>query len=363
MCMKSIAVVSGKGGVGKSTIAAELAMALSRMGLRVALLDMDLYGPSLPTLFGIEDARHNVTKENKIVPIITQGIQLVSFGFILGELPAIMRGPMIARYTSQLLSDVAWESPDILLLDFPPGTGDIHLTATQHIALDAAVVISTPHALSFADVGKAIIMLNKVQVPVIGMIMNMAYYECPACRHTEHLFGDALPQVVAERFGLDVLGAVPLNPRRYSGQVNIDIPDQIVDTIAEGILPALEAYHRRPRITITNTHEAIIVDYGDGSCTTIKPSALRRLCRCALCYDEYHHRPRWTDPPADSVFAEDIKPIGNYALYVKWSDGHATGFFSLAQIRADGTTRSTDSSAKESMETPHGTGNTIHAST
>ncbi len=353
--MKSIAIASGKGGVGKSTVAALLAAAYKAQGLRVALLDVDLYGPSLPTLFGIEHQRHEVSENNKIQPIVVDGIQVASFGCIIGEMPAVMRGPMIARYTTQMLSDIEWDAPDILLLDLPPGTGDIHLTVTQTLSLDGAIVITTPHALSFADVGKAIIMLNKVNVPVLGVVMNMAYYQCGTCQTKTSLFGAAAASTadnpISRRFGIPTLGALPLDPQHFSTRIGTAPVPPAITGIADTILPQLEQYHNRALPVVTNTHEAITIDFADGTPpVSISPPVLRRTCRCALCYDEYTGAPRWSTPPGDDVFAQEIKPIGNYALYIKWSDHHATGFFPLEYIRqmaADPTTSAAAELVKE----------------
>lgn len=328
----TIAVASGKGGVGKSTIAALLAHAYAQTGMQVALLDADLYGPSLPTLFNLEGRRHEVDKAQKLIPIRHGNIQLVSFGFILGQLPAIMRGPMIARYTAQLLSDVAWEPHQILIIDLPPGTGDIHLTATQSQHIDSAVIVTTPHALSFSDVGKAILMLNKVKVSIAGLVLNMAYFVCDNCNTTHHIFGAAALETIAIRFGIPALISMPLDAARYAQRIPHLQTNEQIQQLADKVWRAARTAPQTA-IKIRNSRHAIEITASDGTPHPLPPYRLRRACRCALCYDEYHTAPTaQIDRVPTDIVAEQIKPIGNYALYIKWSDGHDTGFFPLEYL-------------------------------
>ena len=169
-----IAVASGKGGVGKSTIAANLASSLSKEGKKVGLLDLDIYGPSLPILFGIKE-QPKMSEDNKLIPIKKFGMELMSFGFISGnDTPVIWRGPLVARMTEQFFRDVQWGDLDYLLLDLPPGTGDIQLTLTQKLQITGAVIVTTPQDIALADVRKASDMFQKVKAPVIGVVENMS---------------------------------------------------------------------------------------------------------------------------------------------------------------------------------------------
>lgn len=342
----TIAVASGKGGVGKSTVAALLALAYAEKGIKVALLDADLYGPSLPTLFHLEGRRHEVSGDQKIIPIHYGNLQLVSFGFILGQLPAVMRGPMIARYTAQLLHDVLWEPYQLLIIDLPPGTGDIHLTATQSQRIDSAVIVTTPHALSFSDVGKAILMLNKVKVPIAGFVLNMAHFVCDHCQTTHRIFGTAALETIAVRFGIPALASLPLDASRYGRRMSGDDdaddsapattvhPPAVGSEIQQLAERLWQTVHARPlpEVTVINSYEAIEITDDDGERYRINPYRLRCACRCALCYDEYRGLPLRMDSVPNTVFAEQIKLIGNYALYIKWSDGHDTGFFPLDYV-------------------------------
>jgi len=331
--MKTIAVASGKGGVGKSTIAALLALAYAEQGMRVALLDADLYGPSLPTLFNLEHERHSINEEQKIIPIRKAGIEMVSFGFILGGLPAIMRGPMIARYTEQLYNDVHWGDHDVLIIDLPPGTGDIHLTITQSHRINAAIIVTTPHALSFSDVGKAMLMLNKVQVPIIGIVANMAYFICAACHTRHNIFGEDIEEAIAARFGVSLLALLPLDQKRYSQRMTVDVLNDTVRALAKEAWSRAHATNMLD-IKIENSHREIAILLSNGEEYRIAPYRLRTACRCAICYDEYSGKRRALYNISKDVFAEQIKSVGNYALYIKWSDGHASGFFPLDYIRS-----------------------------
>ena len=331
--MLTLAVASGKGGVGKSTIAALLALAWKSRGAHVALLDTDIFGPSIPILFGVQEQRHTFDAQNRILPIRTHDIELASFGCIIGEMPAVMRGPMVARYTDQLLTQVAWHDPDILILDLPPGTGDIHLTIGQTIALNGALLVSTPHALSFSDVGKAILMFNKIKVPILGIIENMAYFECATCNSREYLFGEDADSILKRKFGIRTLTSLPLS-RKFFGihpLHNTIHPDLV--TLTDTIQHALAQEAQRPIPQIKNTRDGIYIAFGKEAPLRVSHLALRNACQCALCVDEHNHR-RISPPVSGDVCAQEVRLVGNYALYIKWSDGHATGFFPLDQITA-----------------------------
>jgi ATP-binding protein involved in chromosome partitioning len=210
---KIIAVASGKGGVGKSTVSANLAVALSQQGLSVGLCDCDLYGPSVAHMFGAADQAPTADEHDNIIPIEARGIRTMSMGYLLGDgSPVIVRGPLANRYTQQFLRQVAWGNLDILILDLPPGTGDIQLTIVQTIALDGAVIVTTPQEVALIDARKAATMFAKVNVPILGLIENMSWFEC-AHGERYHLFGDGGGVREAERLQVPLLGQIPLDPR------------------------------------------------------------------------------------------------------------------------------------------------------
>jgi ATP-binding protein involved in chromosome partitioning len=213
-----IAVASGKGGVGKSTVSANLAVALSKTGARVGLCDCDLYGPSIAHMFGA-DERPYADDEQRIIPIRKHGLQLMGMGFLLDDdSPVIVRGPMATRYTQQFLRQCAWDNLDYLILDLPPGTGDIQLTIVQTVALSGAVIVTTPQEVALIDARKAVSMFGKVNVRILGLIENMSHFVCPNDGNVYHIFGKGGGEREAQKLGVPLLGQIPLEiPVRESG--------------------------------------------------------------------------------------------------------------------------------------------------
>jgi len=206
-----VAVASGKGGVGKSTTAVNLALGLAAQGLKVGLLDADIYGPSAPRMLGVS-GRPNSRDGKTLDPMQAWGIKCMSMGFLVAEdTPMIWRGPMVMSALEQMLRDVDWGELDILIVDMPPGTGDAQLTMAQRVPLAGAVIVSTPQDIALLDARKGLNMFRKVDVPVLGIIENMSYYECPSCGHRAEIFGHGGARREAERLGVDFLGELPLD--------------------------------------------------------------------------------------------------------------------------------------------------------
>jgi ATP-binding protein involved in chromosome partitioning len=207
-----IAIGSGKGGVGKSTVSSNLAIALSKQGHKVGLLDCDLYGPSVPLMLGVPHHQPQADNQDRIIPIEAHGLKLMSMGFLLSDnSPVIVRGPLANRYTQQFLQQVAWGELDILVLDLPPGTGDIQLTLVQTVSLDGAIIVTTPQEVAMIDARKAASMFAKVNVPILGIIENMSYFECDYGKRY-HLFGEGGAQRECDRIKVPLLGQIPLEP-------------------------------------------------------------------------------------------------------------------------------------------------------
>jgi ATP-binding protein involved in chromosome partitioning len=207
----TIAVASGKGGVGKSTVAANLAAALSKQGHKVGILDLDVFGPSLPTTLGIH-ATPKVLEGNKLQPLRHHDMSLMSLGYLLTDSsPVIWRGAMVSKMVSQFLFDVAWGELDYLILDLPPGTGDVHLTLTQQLALTGAVIVTTPQDLALKDVERGANMFAKVNTPVLGIIENMSYHICSKCGHESQIFSSGGGTKESERLNVPLLAKIPLN--------------------------------------------------------------------------------------------------------------------------------------------------------
>ena len=209
-----VAVASGKGGVGKSTVAANLALAWARQGARVGILDADIYGPSQPIMLGLTGQRPASPDGKRIRPLSAHGIAAMSIGFLIDpEQPMVWRGPMVTQALTQLLGDTDWGDLDYLVIDMPPGTGDIQLTLAQRVPVAGAVIVTTPQDIALADARKGLKMFEKVNVPVLGIVENMSMHVCTNCGHVEHLFGAGGGARMAEQYGVQLLGELPLDSR------------------------------------------------------------------------------------------------------------------------------------------------------
>jgi ATP-binding protein involved in chromosome partitioning len=211
-----VAVSSGKGGVGKSTIAANLAIALAQKGARVGLMDADIYGPNLPRMMGVNTPPP--VADGKIIPLEAHGVKVISLGFLIErDQPAIWRGPIVMKIIVQFLSDVAWGQLDYLVVDMPPGTGDAQLSLVQSTHVHGAVIVTTPQDVATGDALRGVKMFQRVNVPVLGIVENMSYYECPHCGEASQIFGEGGGDRLASEVRLPVLAHVPLDPRIVGG--------------------------------------------------------------------------------------------------------------------------------------------------
>jgi ATP-binding protein involved in chromosome partitioning len=254
-----IAIGSGKGGVGKSTTAVNLALALADTGLRIGVLDADIYGPSIPTMLGLSGKPESPDGKS-IVPMLAHGVQTMSIGFLVEQdTPMIWRGPMATSALTQLLNDTLWggleDDPlDIMVVDLPPGTGDIQLTLAQKIPVAGAVIVTTPQEVATLDARKALKMFEKVHVPVLGLIENMAQHVCSNCGHIEHLFGSGGAALMAAQYGVPVLGSLPLEIAiREQGDLGVPVVRAAPDSAAaqayrDTAQRLLEVLAARPRL-------------------------------------------------------------------------------------------------------------------
>lgn len=226
-----IAVASGKGGVGKSTTALNLALGLRDLGLKVGLLDADIYGPSVPRLTGLHD-KPELNDERKMIPLRRFGLAIMSIGFLVEEETAmIWRGPMVMSAVTQMLRDVEWGSLDVLVVDMPPGTGDAQLTLAQNVPLKGAVIVSTPQDLSLIDARRGLAMFKKVNVPVLGIVENMSYFQCPHCGTKSDIFGHGGARHEAEKLAVPFLGEIPLH---MAIRASSDAGSPVVDSEPDG---------------------------------------------------------------------------------------------------------------------------------
>ncbi len=331
-----IAVSSCKGGVGKSTVAGHLARAIQREGHAVGVLDTDIYGPSFPTLFDVHNPDVVMAGET-IQPVEVDGLKTMSLGFLMGDRPAVLRGPIVSNYTIQILRQTDWGKLDYLIIDLPPGTGDIQLTLVQQASLDGAIIVTTPQALSLVDVARGILMFEKVNVPVLGIVENMAYFTCDNCNKRHFIFGNSTA-TLKQRFGLNTLAQLPILPGVSTVAHKTDGADipafaELAENLHREVGKRRAADGGRPDAAIEPGH--VRVRWPNGVESRIPNVKVRASCQCALCVNEYTGE-AILDPatiPGD-LEAESVEPLGNYAVSIAWSDGHSSGIFSWDHLRA-----------------------------
>jgi ATP-binding protein involved in chromosome partitioning len=330
-----IAVSSSKGGVGKSTVAANIARELTARGFKTGLLDADIFGPSIPTLFNLHNIDIQADKDKNMIPVEVNKLKIMSFGFFLGDSPAILRGPIVSGYIQQLLTGVAWGDLDYLIIDMPPGTGDIQLTMTQTVQLSGAVIVTTREALSLVDVAKGIEMFETVNVPMLGVVENMSHFICDNCDKKHYLFGSDKENIITEKYGLETLLELPL---KKSITNHLDKPHsdpdikELVDKVARAIGKMTFAAKIIPQYEYDD--EKLSFVWSDGTRSEVKNIDLRADCGCAVCVDEYSGEKLLKREDVEKgVKPTDITPLGNYALKITWSDGHSSGIYPYRQIR------------------------------
>ncbi len=330
-----IAVSSCKGGVGKSTMAAHLALELSRRGYKVGLVDTDIHGPSIPSLFDLHNVEILTNEKRQFIPIEFHNLKIMSFGFLLGEQPAVMRGPMVTQYVQQILHATAWGELDYLFIDMPPGTGDIQLTITQTIALNGAVIVTTRQTLSLVDVARGILMFEKVNVPILGIIENMSYFLCDNCNKRHYIFGGSAEESLKDRFGLEVLAEVPLLPK-FTAKIYEPLANDFIMTAVDNTMRALGKMSilqkQVPTIRFDATHT--FLKWPDGEEIKVSNRALRLSCRCALCVNEMTGELLLKEKDvAKNIAPNACLALGNYAIGINWSDGHSSGIYPYPTIR------------------------------
>ncbi len=368
---RMIAVSSGKGGVGKSTVTVNLAVALARAGLRVGVVDADIYGPSIPGMLGIPgNTPPAMGPDQRVIPSQAHGVKVISMAMMTDDdRPAILRGPMVTKYLRMFVSQVAWGELDVLLLDLPPGTGDIQLTLAQSFPLTGAVVVSTPQDVSLKIARRGLRMMEQVKVPIIGVIENMSGFTCPSCGDVTHIFHQGGGAAIAAELGVPFLGKVPLDPaivdsgdeglplvlarpncpaaRAYAG-----IAAALVDgeagtdgvalpfdwTVATGAgkpapVPASGSAGDIP-CALDFDAAGLAVRWPDGDAREIPARDLRLACPCAACRDEMTGK-ALLDPGSVplTVTPTRIWSVGNFALGIAFSDGHSTGIHSFRALR------------------------------
>lgn len=354
-----LAVSSCKGGVGKSTVAINLAHALSGAGHRVGVFDADIYGPSLPTLIGVEAPKVVKRSDGMITAVEHSGLTCMSYGFVAkrkssGErVGAFLRGPMASRYVTQLLETTVWGALDYLVVDLPPGTGDILLTLGQNVRFNGSVMVTTPQRLSFVDVIKGLDLFAELKIPPVAVVENMAYFTCDhGTRY--NLFGPSHTQTLSETYGIPCTYEVPVDARVATGSdrgrpIVVEDPSHSISKVFAQLagdvhkeLNRIESPAESSTITAqwSERKKALAVrciDHSGAKELYIPAATLRARCRCALCVDELtgQSTPVLTSFHPD-VFPVSVEPKGNYAVAVVWSDGHTGSIYALQALKALG---------------------------
>jgi len=345
-----IAVASGKGGVGKSTTAVNLALGFLASGLKAGVLDADIYGPSQPRLLGLS-GRPQILPNDILKPMERYGLKVMSMGFMVDEgTPMIWRGPMVVQALTQMLRQVAWGDLDVLVIDMPPGTGDVQLTMAQQVPLAGAVIVSTPQDLALIDARKGLNMFRKTDVPVLGIIENMSYFICTKCGERHDIFGHGGAKDEAAKIGVPFLGAVPLHVdiRTSSdngepivatapGSPHAQIFRDIAARTWVEIDVAASKRVQPPELVPTPARDALTVTFPGQPAFHLPAEMLRVMSPSA---EVQGHSPdqRVTVAGKRNVKIRDLQPVGNYAVRIAFDDGHDTGLFTwhyLQQLSAE----------------------------
>jgi ATP-binding protein involved in chromosome partitioning len=380
-----IAVGSGKGGVGKSTVSVNLALALQQLGARVGLVDADILGPSIPGMLGIATAQPPaMTAEGRMIPAERHGLKVVSMGMLTGDdNPAVLRGPMVGKYLKMFVGGVQWGPLDYLILDLPPGTGDTQLTLAQSMPLSGVVIVTTPQVVSLKIARRGLRMFEKVQVKILGLVENMRTFTCPHCGENTDIFRHGGGEAMSEELGVPFLGALPLDidvvicgdegrpivaaqPNSVSAKVYASIATALMEqvTAAVSVLkPFVWKWHsndgapgwmadaarpagsqKTPIGFLRRDPRTLSILWEDGQRDDFDVRDLRLACHCALCVEEMSGRPL-LDPQTvrADVSPQKIVSIGNYAIQFDWNDGHNSGIYAFHDLRALGARAATAS--------------------
>ncbi|MCB0308711.1 MAG: P-loop NTPase [Bdellovibrionales bacterium] len=344
-----VAVSSGKGGVGKSTVSVNLAISLTKLGYKVGLMDADVYGPSVPKMLGGTNPPQE--KNGKLMPIEKYGIFYMSMALLTNDdSPVIWRGPMATKLIQHFLMQVEWGELDFLLIDLPPGTGDVQLTLTQGAPLTGAVIVTTPQEVAVSVTMRGIRMFDEVNVPILGIIENMSGFVCPHCNEITDIFKKGGGKKTSEQWGFPFLGEIPLDPKlAYAGDEGkpmiLEASDEQVSKIAyQNIAKNLvEQVQKVEVLTKRNQQIPTKIDFENGYVTAewpdqiqsrIDPRRLRYYCECAMCVDENSgERKIKEDEISPDVHPLGFRQVGRYGVQISWSDGHNTGIYTFERLR------------------------------
>ncbi len=340
-----VAVSSAKGGVGKSTVAVNLAIALRDLGRKVGLADVDIYGPSAPIMLGVNEVPVPDAEQRMMNPVSAHGLQVMSMGFLLDEnSPAVWRGPVVMSATKQFLRGVAWGELDYLVIDMPPGTGDVALTLAQEVPLDGGLIVTTPQDVALADVTRGAAMFRRLNTPVLGVVGNMAGYICPDCGERDDLFGSLSAEEISAALGAPLLAEIPIVEQlREHGDrgtpLTVAAPNHPVSQAFQRLAVAVEealaessaaaAGPEPTRILHDEQAGVVKIEWSDGRETSYTVSGLRGWCPCAQCQG---HGGETSFVPVDNPELVACEGVGRYALRFSWADGHSTGMYSYSYL-------------------------------
>lgn len=343
-----IAIASGKGGVGKSTMAVNLALGLIAQGLKVGILDADIYGPSLPRLLGLS-GKPKIGPQKKILPMEKYGLRAMSMGFMIEEnTPIVWRGPMVTQAIHQMLREVEWGELDLILIDMPPGTGDVQLSMAQQVPLAGALIVSTPQDLALIDAKKALGMFQKVHIPILGIVENMSYFLCPHCGERSDIFGHGGARDEAARLGVFFLGCIPLHMDiRVRSDTGLPIvallPESpeahtfcnVAKNLWQQILTSSSGIQMFPELLIIDQGATLSVSFEETEKYLLPAELLRVLSPSAEVQGHSPHQ-RVTVAGKRTVLLQDLKPVGNYAIRILFDDHHDTGLYTWEYLRTLG---------------------------
>lgn len=344
-----VAVGSGKGGVGKSTLATNLAVALKYLGYRVGLMDADIYGPTQPGLLGGTQDSVQTSPDGRLIPNQRFGVDFVSMGLLLDEnAPVVWRAPMAMKMIHQFLANVQWGQLDYLLIDLPPGTGDVQLTLAQQASLTGAVIVSTPQDVALSVAKKGLLMFQQVKVPILGIVENMSGFQCQHCGKETAVFKQAGAEQMASISGVPFLGRIPLDPEiMLSGDEGIPVLARAKDSPAgQAYLQLAQQLDQQLQKTagrlgaeeptrVDRTAEGeVLISWPDGHQSLHKPFTLRAHCACAFCVEEQTGRKLLdTSKIPLNIQIKTVDQVGRYAISVGFSDGHNTGIYAFDRLR------------------------------
>ncbi len=343
-----VPIASGKGGVGKSTVSANLALALAKTGAKVGLMDADVYGPSIPTILGITEKP--VQQNNRLIPVEKFGIKVISMGFFVPANDAVIwRGPMLHKMIQDFLGVVDWGELDYLLVDLPPGTGDIQLSLCQTIPLTGAVIVSTPQDVAWNVAQKAIVMFDKLNAPILGIIENMSHHICSHCGTRDNIFGTGGAKRAAQTMGISFLGEIPVETaiRQTADEGNPVVQSAPESSSAKSFIQIAKNLSLQIKIRSERGDDKKIptkigapglatldIEWNDGKKSSYPVRPLRFECPCAACVNELTgEKMLKIESIPQNILIKGIYPVGRYALQIVWSDGHSTGLYGYDYLR------------------------------